>query len=96
MAYLSQMIHLLFRRALASVALIIALGLALAQSAQAFETLVVTPIALQAHYFSEESRFAHQRWDQIEAATLKLADRTLCSFEGEPTGMWSRPLRIGS
>jgi lysophospholipase len=92
MAYLSRMNQPILRRALSSFALI--MGLALARNAQSFETLVVTPTTLQAHALSEEARFAHQSWDQIEAATKKLADRTVGSFEGEPTGLWSRPVRV--
>jgi len=92
MAYLSRMNQPILRRALSSFALI--MGLALARNAQSFETLVVTPTTLQAHALSEEARFAHQRWDQIEAATQKLADLTVGSFEGEPTGLWSRPVRV--
>ena len=43
---------------------------------------------------SDEMRFAATPWQGIEAATLKLAERTVGSFEAEPTGWNSRPVKV--
>ena len=56
--------------------------------------LVVPPAVQAAYTLSDEARFASTDWQGIEAATLKLADRSVGSFEGEPTGFRSRPVRI--
>lgn len=69
---------------------------AAALPASAFEPLVVPPGALQAYTFSTESRFATSPWQAIEAATMAMADRTVGSFDGVPTGSFlsRRPVRI--
>ncbi len=92
MGYLPRMNCSVLRQTLAGVALLAGLGLT--HAASVFETLVVTPAERQGPVLSEEARFANQRWDQIESATQALADRTVGSFLGEPTGLWSRPVRI--
>jgi lysophospholipase len=47
-----------------------------------------------AYVFSDETRFAATPWQDIEAATLRLAERTVGSFEGEPTGWAGRPVKV--
>ena len=66
----------------------------LATAAPAFDELAVPPGAPPAHAFSDEARFADTPWQGIEAATMQLADRTIGSFEGEPTGWLQRPVKI--
>jgi lysophospholipase len=80
---------LLLRRTLASVALVLA-----AASATAFDALVVPSATLNAYDFSPESRFAGTDWQGIERATMTLAERTIGSFDGVPTGWRDRPVRI--
>ena len=80
---------LVLRRVLAGAALLLG-----AASALAFETLVVPPATLNAYEFSSESRFAGTDWQGIEQATMTLADRTIGSFDGVPTGWRDRPVRI--
>lgn len=46
------------------------------------------------HVLSDEARFAATPWQDIEAATMKLAERTVGSFEAEPTGSGARPVKV--
>lgn len=59
-----------------------------------FTELQVAPAALAGHPMSAESRFAGRTWTEIEAETARLADRTVGSFQGVPTGAFDRPVRI--
>lgn len=54
------------------------------------------PVAMRAGAapFSAESRYAATPWHGIEAATMRLAERTLGSFEGEPTGWRREPVKL--
>lgn len=79
----------LLRRVLAGAALLLA-----AVASSAFEPLVVPPATLNAYEFSPESRFAQADWQGIERATMTMADRTIGSFDGVPTGWLDRPVRI--
>lgn len=86
-----------FRRGHALVRnVLIACGLAacawpIAAGARPLVELHVDARELERHTISHEARFAQTDWQGIEQATLKLADRTIGSFAGEPTG-WSRRL----
>ena len=58
-------------------------------------TALASPAAdTAAPALSTEARFAATRWQDIEAATLRLAERTVGSFEGEPTGWRRHPVKL--
>lgn len=59
-----------------------------------FERLAPASVASSRHVLSDEARFAATPWQGIEAATLRLAERTVGSFEGEPTTGHDRPVRL--
>jgi lysophospholipase len=60
----------------------------------AFATLTVAPEALAAVRLSPASRFAGTPGAQVEARTSTMADITIGSFEGVPTGWPARTVRI--
>lgn len=64
-----------------------------AQAAE-FVRLDATAAPASRAVLSDEARFAATAWQDIEAATLKLAERTVGSFEGEPTGWDQRPVKV--
>jgi lysophospholipase len=72
-------------------ALLAALGCGLA-AASGFEPLDTAPAP--SGLISPEARFAATSWQDIEAATLQRAERTVGSFEGEPTGWLARPVKL--
>lgn len=76
-------------RGLAAVALCLLLGTG---AAAPFPPLEPTPD--RGFVLSRESEVAAQDWQAIEAQTLKLAERRVGSFDGQPTGWWQRPVRI--
>lgn len=88
------MSHLLRCRFWAWVGALVALCGGPPAQAAAFERLdaVATPVG--GHVLSDEARFAATPWQGIEAATLKLAERTVGSFEGEPSGRGQRPVKV--
>lgn len=67
-----------------------------AGAAGAAEFRALNPAAIPSgrHVLSDEQRFAATPWQGIEAATLRLAERTVGSFEGEPTGWANRPVKV--
>jgi lysophospholipase len=74
---------------------VLAAGLcgAAAQAAE-FQVLNAAAAPLGRHTLSTEQRFAATSWQDIETATLRLAERTVGSFEGEPTGWAGRPVKV--
>lgn len=82
--------------ALARLAARCALGLALLApaAAPAFDELIVAPRQMAAYTIADEARFAGTDWQGIERATMQLAERTIGSFDGVPTGWRERPVRI--
>lgn len=83
--------------------LVIACGLAacacacawpIARAAQPLAELQVDARELERHAISDEARFAQTDWQGIEQATMKLADRSIGSFAGVPTGWSDRMVRI--
>lgn len=59
-----------------------------------FAELAVMPEGVARHPVSVESRFAGRTWRDIEAETTALAQRTVGSFDGVPTGVFDRRVRI--
>lgn len=77
----------------ATLALLMAGTVACAQAEpSAFQTL--QPLSAPSFALSGEQDFAGLSWEDIEARTLRLADRHVGSFWGQPTGWWQRPVRI--
>lgn len=68
-------------------------GLCAAEPA-ALPDLTVSDTQGQAYVLSDEARFARTDWQGIERATMQWADRRIGSFEGVPTGVFDRPVRI--
>ncbi|MCH8181206.1 MAG: alpha/beta fold hydrolase [Proteobacteria bacterium] len=56
--------------------------------------LTVSEAQSRAYVVSDEARFAQTDWQGIEQATMALAERRIGSFEGAPTGLTDRPVRI--
>jgi lysophospholipase len=92
-----MIIDRLFRRyaaACTGLGLALTLSSCLATAAPAFDELPIPSATPPAHAFSDEARFSDTPWQGIEAATMQLADRTVGSFAGEPTGWLRRPVKI--
>ena len=56
--------------------------------------LTVSAATLAAYPLSAEARFAHTGWQAIEAATMKLAERTVGAMPGVPTGLAQDPVKL--
>lgn len=59
-----------------------------------FQQLPAREIASPAHVWSPEARFSGHSWQDIEKASLALADRQIGSFEGRSSGWLARPVRL--
>jgi lysophospholipase len=56
--------------------------------------LTFSAATLAAFPLSPEARFAHTDWQAIEAATMKLAERSVGSLPGVPTGITQDPIKL--
>lgn len=63
-------------------------------SASSWPVLSVSEAQSRAYLVSDEARFARSDWQGIEQATMALAERHIGAFDGEPTGVTDRPVRI--
>lgn len=82
----------MFVRSLGVLAGVVLLAAHVAAAPPAFAPLPAQADA--AFEFSDETDFAGQDWQSIESRTMALADRTVSSFAGRPTGWLARPVRV--
>jgi lysophospholipase len=63
-------------------------------AASAFAELDPAAVPPSAYPLADEARFANTAWQDIEAATMELAERTIGVFGGAPTGWSQRSVKI--
>ena len=78
----------------ASLAVFATLASAPCNAAPSFAELDPGAVPAGSYTLVDEAHFADADWQAIEAATMRLADRTIGTFDGVATGWLQRPVKI--